>query len=83
MDNWMSVRSPTRPGLHVHISKRVVFKDIQNSLVMGKHISSWTVWKIASDYQSSAYSVLIIGSSEEVFDSKIIILEPVDSLWMI
>lgn len=28
MDNWMSVCGPTRPGLHVHISKRVVFKDI-------------------------------------------------------
>lgn len=83
MNNWMSVCSPTRPGLHVHVSKRVAFKDIQNSLVMGKHISSWTVWKITSNYQSSAYSVLIIRSSEEVFDSKIIILEPIDSLWVI
>lgn len=83
MNNWMSICSPTGPGLHIHISKRIVFKDIQNSLVMGKHISSWTVWKIASNYQSSAYSVLIISSCKEIFDSKIIILKSVHRFWMI
>lgn len=50
---------------------------------MGKHISSRTVWKVTSDYQSSAYSVLIICPCEEILDGESIILKHECCLWMV
>lgn len=51
--------------------------------MVGKHISSRTVWKITSDYQSSANSVLIIRPCEEILDGESIILKHACCFWMV
>lgn len=50
---------------------------------MWKHISSRTVRKVTSDYQSSAYSILIICPCEEILNGESIILKYACRLWMV
>lgn len=51
--------------------------------MMREHISTWAIWKIATDYQGSTDSVLIICPCEEIFDGENVILIFVCCLWMI